>query len=149
MLQKYHISVELDTAAMEESEEAMEAEVETVLEEAGINGADISLTQIEGYGNEINGPRALLRFKPQRQSRTGQIESVDTDGRTEFFVPLEDVLTDEGEVYPSPSHALDELKTHRRAPLGVQLHSGPYDLRIVELQNLPDDKSPEDYGYVV
>lgn len=144
----YDIHVTVDEQTVAEDEEQATEEIESVLQSAGLSPDKADITVSQSEEDPVDGPKAVLDFSPQAQTRSGEIVSVQSLGREAFTVPLDDVLDEDGRLLPSPSHSLDRLKTHPNAPLWIQLHSGPFDLRIDELKDLPEDRVPGDYHVV-
>lgn len=133
---EYEFSIETEITGTAES---IEKAKEKIAKQHNVAVENITLTNKTPL-EELTGPTVELSFTPQRKHRqTGDISRADAHGETTFTVPIEAVQSKSGGVMPSPSFELDELKTHERAPLWIQHWSGPYDLRINEVNGLPEE----------
>lgn len=86
----------------------------------------------------IDGPAASITFHPQRWN-DDYAHDADPKGRTTWRVPLEDVITDEGQLVEDNSHESDALRYHERAPVWVKNWSGPFYVTIDTVENIPDE----------
>ncbi|WP_302082980.1 hypothetical protein [Salinibaculum rarum] len=92
----------------------------------------------------ISGPAIKARFHPQRWSGD-YARKADSKGKEEWWMPLEDALTDDGILPDDRSYESDGLRYHDRAPLWIKQWDGPFYVTIQEIQDLPEDESPTDY----
>lgn len=146
-MHQYDIHIDIDEETVADSEAQVEETIEDMLRQSCFSTESAEITVTDQGERTVEGPKAVLNFSPQKAQGNGmqRIVSIDPLGETTFIVPLSDVLDEDGRLYSSPSHALDRLKDHELAPMWIRNHSGPFDLRIDHLKDLPEGREPQDY----
>jgi hypothetical protein len=73
--------------------------------------------------------KAKVTFYPQAWQNDYAVP-VDPEGKTEFEVPLEDAIDEDGDILPDDSYESDAFKDHENAPEWIKEWNGPFYITI-------------------